>query len=313
MDSCTLIAPAKINLYLEIIGDRPDGFHELVMVMQSITLADRIDLQLNNTDTLCIRCDNADVPADHTNLAYRAAALMADRFGDRFAQRGAVDITIDKRIPVAAGLAGGSSNAAAVLVGIDLLWDLGLTRSELQELGEVLGSDIPFCISGGTALVTGRGETISPLPALGGLHVVLGKYRSLQVSTPWAYKTYRQQFGSQYVSDAAGLEERRQRVHSGPMVAAILQQNGSQIGKLLHNDLQKVVLPAHPQVAKLRDALAESGGLGAMMSGSGPSVFALCPSEAQAQDIYAKVRSDFPDPDLELWVTQLNPNGIEVT
>lgn len=312
MNHCTLIAPAKINLYLEIIGDRPDGFHELAMVMQSITLADRIDLQLNDTDTIRVRCDNGDVPADNTNLAYRAAALMADRFADRFADRGAVDITIDKRIPVAAGLAGGSSNAAAVLVGIDLLWDLGLTRSELQELGEVLGSDIPFCISGGTALVTGRGETISPLPALGGLYVVLGKYRSLQVSTPWAYKTYRQQFGSQYVSDAAGLEERRHRVHSGPMVAAILHQNGSQIGKLLHNDLQKVVLPAHPPVAKLRDALAASGGLGAMMSGSGPSVFALCESEAQAQDIYAKVRSDFPDPDLELWVTQLNPNGIEV-
>jgi 4-diphosphocytidyl-2-C-methyl-D-erythritol kinase len=312
MDSCTLIAPAKINLYLEIIGDRPDGFHELAMVMQSITLADRIELRANRTPIIRLDCNSPDIPADSSNLAHRAAALMAERFPERYHQFGGVDISIDKRIPVAAGLAGGSSNAAAVLVGLDLLWDLGLTQSELQDLGAMLGSDIPFCISGGTALVTGRGEHISPLPSLEGLYLVLGKYRSLQVSTAWAYKTYRQQFGSEYVSDATGLEERRQRVHSGSMVSAIARQDGTQIGKLLYNDLQKVVLPNYPQVAKLRDALAESGGLGAMMSGSGPSVFALYASAAQAQEIYAKVRSDFPDPDLELWVTQLNPNGIEV-
>ena len=139
MRSYTLTAPAKINLYLEILGDRPDGYHELVMILQSIDLSDQIHLQAISTDTIRVRCDHPQVPTDKTNLAYRAAALMAQQFPNAFAQYGGVEITINKHIPVAAGLAGGSTDAAAVLVGIDLLWRLGLTQSELQELAAVLG------------------------------------------------------------------------------------------------------------------------------------------------------------------------------
>lgn len=190
----SLIAPAKINLYLQIVGDRPDGFHELVMVLQSIELADLVTVRANGTDQTRIHCDNAEVPLDETNLAYRAAVMMQQQFPNSFAKYGGVEIKIQKHIPIGAGLAGGSANAAAAIVGLDLMWNLGLTQSELQDLGATLGSDIPFCITGGTALATGRGEKLDPLPDLNQTYIVLAKYRHLPISTPWAYKTYRQQF-----------------------------------------------------------------------------------------------------------------------
>ena len=180
MRSYSLLASAKINLYLEIIGDRPDGYHELAMVLQSIDLADRIDLRAIGTDTIRVRCDHPQVPPDKNNLAYRAADLLAQQFPDALAKYGGVEITIHKQIPVAAGLAGGSANAAAVLVGMDLLWQLGLTQSELQELGGTLGSDVPFCIVGGTALATGRGDKLSPLPDLGGFFCGAGEVSQSQ-------------------------------------------------------------------------------------------------------------------------------------
>lgn len=157
----SLLAAAKINLYLEIVGDRPDGFHELIMVMQSLSLADRVTVRSIGIDDIRVRCDHPLVPTDDTNLAYRAAALLAQRFPGVMAKLGGVEITLEKRIPVGAGLAGGSGNGAAVLVGLDMLWQLGLTQAELQELAAALGSDMPFCISGGTALATGRGNSLT--------------------------------------------------------------------------------------------------------------------------------------------------------
>jgi 4-diphosphocytidyl-2-C-methyl-D-erythritol kinase len=312
MRSYSLIAPAKINLYLEILGDRPDGYHELAMILQSIDLADRIDLRALGTDAIRVHCDHPEVPQNQSNLAYRAVELMAEQFPNVFARFGGVEITINKHIPVAAGLAGGSADAAAVLVGIDLLWNLGLTQPELQELAAKLGSDVPFCLAGGTAIATGRGEQLSSLPSLDSLYVVLAKYRSLMISTAWAYQAYRTQFGNSYVRDAKSLESRSARVHSGPMVHAIFNKDGSQIGQLLHNDLEKVVLPTTPQVSQLREAFRSSGALGTMMSGSGPTVFALCESEIHAQEIQQNVRAMIPDPDLELWVTRFSNRGIQI-
>jgi 4-diphosphocytidyl-2-C-methyl-D-erythritol kinase len=311
MRSYHLLAPAKINLYLEIIGDRPDGYHELAMVMQSIDLADAIELRANGTDEVRVHCDHPQVPSDSTNLAYRAAMLMAIEFPNHFSKYGGVDIEIQKQIPVGAGLAGGSTNAAAVLVGLDLMWQLGLTQIEIQELGEKLGSDVPFCVAGGTAIATGRGEKLSPLPDLDHLYAVLGKYRSLSVSTPWAYQTYRQQFASSYAL-AADLEGRRQRVHSGAMMTAIAHRDGAQIGKLLSNDLEKVVLPTYPQVAQLREQFQHLDTLGTMMSGSGPTVFALTASQAQAEQVRDRVRTEIPEPDLDFWVTKFTTTGIQV-
>lgn len=310
MRSYSLLASAKINLYLEIIGDRPDGYHELAMVLQSIDLADRIDLRAIGTDTIRVRCDHPQVPPDKNNLAYRAADLLAKQFPDALAKYGGVEIAIHKQIPVAAGLAGGSANAAAVLVGMDLLWQLGLTQSELQELGGTLGSDVPFCIAGGTALATGRGDKLSPLPDLGGLSVVLAKYRNLSISTAWAYQTYRQQFSSSYCA-AQDLDCRRERLHSGPMVGAIAQKDRSKIGQLLHNDLEKVALPVYPQVLQLRQAFESAGVLGTMMSGSGPTVFALAESGEQAQQILERVKSAIASPDLDFWIAKFSNTGIQ--
>jgi len=311
MRSYSLVAPAKINLYLEILGDRADGFHELVMVMQSIDLADQIDIRANGTEQIRIFCDHPQVPLDQSNLAYRAAALMSQQFPQAFARFGGVDITIHKHIPIGAGLAGGSSNAAAVLVGLDLLWELGLTQSEIQELGAVLGSDVPFCVVGGTALATGRGEKIDPLPDLDQGYLVLGKYRSLSVSTPWAYKTYRQKFGESYLQGSA-QQQRLNQVHSGPMIAAIAHRDMARISQLLYNDLEKVVLPEYPQVAQLKEMFKQLEVTGTMMSGSGPTVFALTASQPQAETIKQKVAQEIADPDLELWVAQFKPCGIQV-
>lgn len=308
----SLVAPAKINLYLEIVGDRPDGFHELVMVLQSIALADRVDLRASGLETIRVHCDHPEVPDDQRNLAYRAAALMTQQFADDYRRYGGFDITITKHIPVGAGLAGGSGNAAAVLVGIDMLWNLGLTQAELQDLAAQIGSDIPFCVSGGTALATGRGEVLDPLPALDHLYVVLAKHRSLSVSTPWAYQTYRQQFGDTYVKTAADWEKRRHEMNSGPMMTAILQRDGAAIGKYLTNSLERVVLPAHPQVARLREAFQKLNPLGVMMSGSGPTVFALAESQAQAETMATTVREALADPDVDFWVTRFNPMGIQL-
>lgn len=316
MKSYSLRSPAKINLYLEIVGDRPDGFHELATVFQSIDLADLVHVRSGMQGVIQVECAAEGVPNDASNLAYRAAALMSERFPEAFAKCGGVSIEIEKRIPVAAGLAGGSGNGAAVLVGLDLAWGLGLTQGELQELAAELGSDVPFCVGGGTALATGRGEVLDPLAGVDQVWLVLAKYRSLGVSTPWAYQTYRAQFGAEYARTPEAQAARHTAAKSGPLVRSLQSlATGDRAGlsglrPLLRNDLERVVLPAHPQIAQLRDLLDRLAPLGAMMSGSGPSVFALAESASQAQEIQAAARSALPDPDLEFWVTQFSAAGI---
>ncbi|GFE71238.1 4-(cytidine 5'-diphospho)-2-C-methyl-D-erythritol kinase [Chroococcus sp. FPU101] len=310
--SYTLLAPAKINLYLEIIGDRPDGFHELVMILQSISLCDRIKLHPNGREQFRIFCQHEQVPSDQTNLAYKAAQLMRQQFPQHFANYGGVDITIEKNIPVAAGLAGGSANAAAVLVGIDLIWKLGLTHHELQTLAAQLGSDVPFCLSGGTAIATGRGEKLGSIQPLENFWLVLAKYNNLAVSTAWAYQTYRQQFYDTYTRSRQGIDQRTKQVHSGPLVSAIIHKENAKIGQLLHNDLEKVVLPEYPNVAQLRETMQRMGGLGTMMSGSGPSVFTLCESFEQAKQIQKSVFEAIPDANLGIWIAQLVNTGISI-
>lgn len=297
----SLKAPAKINLYLEIAGNRPDGYHELVMVLQSIDLCDRIDLSTTGGETIRIRCDNSQVPQDSTNLAYKAAEIMQSKYPGF----GSVDITISKNIPVGAGLAGGSTDAAAVLVGLDRLWNLGLTQAELREIGAQLGSDVPFCISGGTALAVGKGEVLSPLPDLEGLAIVLCKLRNVSISTPWAYQTFRA-LGLLASSPMEG------RDRSSQMLAAIAAHDESsavRISRLLYNDLERVVLPNHPEIAALKASLQEQESLGVLMSGSGSSVFAIASDLAQAQRIASAIAATFDN--LDIWVTTTLIGGIQ--
>ena len=314
----TLLANAKINLYLEVIGNRPDGFHELVMVMQSVGLADRVTLRPLSTPTIRVNCDHPQVPTDSTNLAYKAVSLVQKRFPNRTNQRGGVEITIDKKIPVGAGLAGGSANAAAVFFGLNMLWELGLTRVGVQELSAELGSDIPFCVAGGCAIATGRGENIGTLRKSPKLFAVLAKYESTSVSTPWAYKAYRAEFGHTYkdLSSPISLEDRRSRIHAGKMIEAVSAKNAVKVGKQLHNDLEKVVLPANPKVNQLKETMADiaegHGGLGTMMSGSGPTLFTLTDNLVQAGTIQREVRSHYNDPDLKVYVAPFTSHGIVV-
>jgi len=312
MKTYTLLAPAKINLFLEILGDRPDGFHELVMVLQSIALKDKIQIRANGTEQIRLFCSHSPLPTDSQNLAYRAAQLMQSSFPQAYARYGGVDLELEKNIPIAAGLAGGSTDAAAVLVGLDLLWELGLTLPELQTLAAQLGSDVPFCLAGGTTLATGRGEKLDPLPDVVPLWILLAKYQSLEVSTPWAYQTYRQQFGYQYLPLGPATLRRTKEIHAGPLIQAILHQNTAQIARSLHNDLEKVVLPHYPQVAQLRELMAETGGLATLMSGSGPTVFSLCTSQVEAQNLQSQVRQKLPHSDLGLWIAPLCSHGIQV-
>jgi 4-diphosphocytidyl-2-C-methyl-D-erythritol kinase len=302
-----LLAPAKINLHLEILGLRPDNFHELAMVMQSVELADLVEVKDSVDHQITLHCNVAEVPQDETNLAYRAAALVQKHCG----RSEGVEITLHKRIPMAAGLAGGSGNAAAVLVGLNLLWDLKLTVAQLQSIGAELGSDVPFCISGGTAIATGRGEEITNISPLQQGAVVLGKYRSLSVSTPWAYGAYRQRFGDSY---AVGEElvAKSQAIHQIKLIEAIKNQDITTIGQLLYNDLEKVVLPEYPLVAQLREAFSKTDNLGVMMSGSGPTVFALAKNLEGAESIAQAVRKQITDPDLELFITSISSQGVHL-
>ena len=262
----TLKAYAKINLALEVLGKRPDGYHEVAMIMQSVSLHDTLILSLQESDITLI-CDRPELPCDHSNLAYRAAELLRREVG---VTQG-VQIELTKRIPLAAGLAGGSTDAAAVLKGLNRLWGLALSPVELEQLAARLGSDVPFCLWGGTSLATGRGEMLTPLPDFTGHGVVLAN-PSLQVSTAWVYGNYR---------DAAG--NRRRDISS--LRHSIEQPDFSAVADTLFNDLETVTVPAYPQVAEIQEQLLQAGAAGVLMSGSGPTVFALTPDYASAAEL----------------------------
>ena len=262
----TLQAHAKINLALEVLGKRPDGYHEVAMIMQSVSLHDTLILSLQESD-ITLMCDRPELPCDHSNLAYRAAELLRREVG---VARG-VKIELNKRIPLAAGLAGGSTDAAAVLKGLNRLWGLALSPVELEQLAARLGSDVPFCLWGGTSLATGRGEMLTPLPDFTGHGVVLAN-PSLQVSTAWVYGNYR---------DAAG--NRRRDISS--LRHSIEQPDFSAVADTLFNDLETVTVPAYPQVAEIQEQLLQAGAAGVLMSGSGPTVFALTPDYASAAEL----------------------------
>jgi 4-diphosphocytidyl-2-C-methyl-D-erythritol kinase len=273
----TLKCSAKINLFLEIVGLRPDGFHEVVMLLQSIDLADTINITTQRE--IAIACDHTQVPTNEENIAYKAVQVMQKALGRK---DGAL-IEIEKKIPVAAGLAGGSANAAAVMVGLNLLWDGGLTVRDLEKLAQSLGSDVPFCIDGGTALAVGRGEILSPLLMWKGIPLVLAKPRNLGISTAWVYKTYRERYAKNKAAHTSNLPT---------LLSGLVHHDLSRVTKHLYNDLEDVVLPGHAEVADLKKRMLEAGASGVMMSGSGPSVFGLCEHEEQARSVLAQISKE---------------------
>lgn len=265
-------AHAKINLALDVLRKREDGYHEVAMVMQSVGLADRVGL-CERTEGIRVSTDLAGLDCGPTNLAYRAAALLQERFSVR---RGA-EIVLEKHIPLAAGLAGGSADAAAVLQGLNRLWDLRLPQDTLAELGSLLGSDVPFCIKGGTMLATGRGEILAPLPVMPHAWVVLAK-PPVAVSTAWVYG----QFRSQAVVHRPNLEG---------MIASLHRADVSGVAGQLCNVLETVTIPAYPEIAAIKELMLEHGAVASLMSGSGPTVFGLAVTRERAEEIAAVLRS----------------------
>jgi len=265
-------APAKINLMLDVLHKRPDGFHEVEMVMTMIDLADRLEMSEQKRDTIIITSQAGYIPLDEKNLAFQAARLIKERYD----VRKGVHIHLDKKIPVAAGLAGGSSDAAATLRGLNRLWGLNIPKEELLKLGAELGSDVPFCVSGGTALATGRGEVLKPIPSPPQCWVIVAK-PPINVSTAEVYGRLR--------SDQIQVHPSAER-----MIGALEQGSFHQMCKELGNVLEEVTLKMHPEVQQLKEGMLKLGADGALMSGSGPTVFGLVSKESKVARIYNGLR-----------------------
>lgn len=264
-------APAKINLSLDVLYKRPDGYHEVEMIMTTIDLADRLELSLLDKDEIHIVSHNRFVPDDQRNLAYQAAKLLKDRFHVKQGVR----IAIEKTIPVAAGLAGGSSDAAAALRGLNKLWKLGLSLDELAVLGAEIGSDVSFCVYGGTALAKGRGEIISELPVPPTCWVILAK-PFIGVSTADVYRRL----------DLNKITH----PNTATMINAIETSNYQKVCQTLGNVLEDVTLNLHPEVAQIKEQMRRFGADAVLMSGSGPTVFCLVQHDSRMHRIYNGLR-----------------------
>ncbi|GMK41668.1 4-diphosphocytidyl-2-C-methyl-D-erythritol kinase [Paenibacillus sp. CCS19] len=265
-------APAKINLLLDVLHKRNDGFHEVEMIMTMVDLADRLEMEELQRDQIIISSQAGYIPLDEKNLAFQAAKLIKDRYD----VRKGVYIHLDKKIPVAAGLAGGSSDAAAALRGLNRLWGLGISDEELCVLGAELGSDVPFCVTGGTAVATGRGERLERIENPPQCWVVLAK-PPINVSTADVYGRFK-------------ASELKWHPSMKDMLGAIAQGSFNDMCASLGNVLEEVTLKHYPEVLQLKESMQKLGAEGVLMSGSGPTVFGLVSKEAKLARIYNGLR-----------------------
>ncbi len=266
MKSIKLRAMAKINLSLDVVGERPDGYHDLRMVMQSVRLCDQISVSPTRAPGVRMKSNLHCLPLGGSNLAVKAAELIMEECGIR----SGVFIDLEKNIPVAAGLAGGSSDAAAVLVAMNLLFELGLSEEKLRELGVRLGADVPFCIMRGTALAEGIGEILTPLPALPDCSILLAK-PDIHVST-------KDVFG------ALKLSEKTVHPDTDGQVEAVREGDLAGTARLCGNVLESVTEVRYPVIGAIKQTMKARGALAAMMSGSGPTVFGIFEEKSRAEE-----------------------------
>lgn len=274
MNTLTLTAPAKLNLTLDVLGRREDGYHEMKMVMQSVSLRDELTLTIEPGEGIVLSTNLGFLPLDSRNLAAAAALRLREETG---AEWGKLTIELKKQVPVCAGLAGGSSDAAAVLRGLNLLCHLGLSPRELAEIGEKVGSDVPYCVLGGTALAQGRGEAITSLSPLPECFAVLAK-PGFPVSTPELF---------------ARLDGRKVRCHpdTAGVIKALEEKNLPGVARRMFNVFEEVLPPRkRSQVEELKGELLHCGALGASMSGTGPTVFGLFEKEEEARMAEERLR-----------------------
>jgi|SRR5690625_3768836 len=264
-------APAKLNLSLDVISKRDDGYHNVEMVMTTIDLSDRIAIHEMEENKIEISLESRYVPSDERNLAYKAAKLFKETYG---IAKGA-HISIEKNIPVSAGLGGGSADAAAVMRGLNRLWSLCIPVQELAELGARIGSDVPFCVFGHTGVATGKGEIVNRLPAPPSCWVVLAK-PDIGVS-------------SGTIFEQINLEK---LIHpeTGKVIDALHDNDYPKLCNSIGNALEEVTCSAYPEVKRIKNKMVQSGAEGVLMSGSGPTVYGLVKHESKAQRIYNSMK-----------------------
>lgn len=269
----SLKALAKINLGLDVVRRREDGYHEVRMIMQTIHLYDRLDIIRTKEPGIQIQTNLSFLPVNENNLIYKAAKLLMDEFSIT----DGVSVKLDKRIPVAAGMAGGSTDAAAMLIGVNRLFSLGLTKRELMERGVQIGADVPYCIMRGTALAEGIGEALSPLPPMVKCPVLIAK-PSISVSTKFVYQNLK-------------LDDTTIHPDIDLMIEDIKAKNLHDIAAHMGNVLETVTIPNYPVIDEIKKHMLSHGAVGAMMSGSGPTVFGLFDDEDTAKKAYKAMRS----------------------
>ena len=272
---------SKINLTLNILGKRQDGYHNVETIMQSINLADRIFIK-EEKEGIKIKCSHPLVPIDTQSLTYRSA----EKILNRYRIKKGVKIEIDKKIPLASGMAGGSANSASILVGINKLFALNLSNKDLREIGEELGMDVPFCIQNGTAIAYHRGEKVTPLPPINPPMWIIIINPGFEIPTKWAYNNI-------------DLDQiKREKNNTKVMLKALKEVGLEEIAKNLFNSFEELIIKKYPEIGKIKDRLIEESALGALMSGSGPTVFGIAQNKEQALKIYKKLKSEYKS----IWV-----------
>ncbi len=273
MDDISLKALAKINLGLDVVRRREDGYHEVRMIMQTIHLYDRIDIVKTKEKDIQIQTNLSFLPVNENNLIYKAGRLLMDEFGIT----DGVSVKLDKRIPVAAGMAGGSTDAAAMLFGMNRIFDLGLTKKQLMERGVKIGADVPYCIMRGTALAEGIGEELSALPPMVKCPVLIAKPQ-ISVSTKFVYQNLK-------------LDDDTIHPDIDLLIDDIKAKDLYSIAKHMGNVLETVTIPNYPVIDEIKQHMMVHGAVGAMMSGSGPTVFGLFDDEETAKAAFKAMRS----------------------
>ncbi|HIT67608.1 MAG TPA: 4-(cytidine 5'-diphospho)-2-C-methyl-D-erythritol kinase [Candidatus Merdisoma merdipullorum] len=276
MDKMQLKALAKINLGLDVLRRREDGYHEVRMIMQTVRIFDRIQIVRQEREGIRVRTNLYYLPANENNLVYKAAKLLFDEFG----LRGGLSIDLKKYIPVAAGMAGGSSDAAAILYGMNRMYGLGLTQEELMQRGVKIGADVPYCLMRGTALAEGIGEILSPLPPMPPCNILVAK-PGISVSTKFVYENLH-------------ANELKEHPDIDGILAALRRQDLREMAQCMKegNVLETVTVPAHPVIQKIKDTMEQQGALIALMSGSGPTVFGIFEDRNQARRAMAGIRKE---------------------
>ena len=313
-------APAKLNLTLAVNGRRPDGYHLIESVMQAIDLTDCVGLAPASGGTV-VYCTSPGVPTDETNLAVRAVEALRAALPLGRQDPGGLEIRIHKRIPVAAGLGGGSADAAAALIGANALWGLGLDQRELARIGVRIGADVPFCLHGGTAIARGIGEEIEPVPVAPPLCGVVVN-PGFPVSTADVYRVYDQLY-AEALAGAGGRQNGTAGLagvthvprfppdgngRAAAMAEALGRRDVNAVARLLYNELEPAAVRLYPQILKLRQRVLEAGALGAVMCGSGPSVFGLAADEDHAEELAESLKGVAPF----VKVCRFRPDGCRI-